>query len=64
MSTFSLTRTYSQTPEPKVKMNIHSSHARPKTKVSGQLVGIADYMSTSLEENDNHTMHMYNITNV
>ena len=36
-------------------MNIHSSHARPKTKTSDQLVGFADY----LEVNDNHTMHMY-----
>ena len=45
---------------PKQKeMNIHSSHARPKTKTSDQLVGIADYMGTSLEANDNHTMHMY-----
>ena len=40
-------------------MNIHSSHARLKTKTSDQLVGIADYMGTSLEVNDNHTMHMY-----
>ena len=40
-------------------MNIHSSHARPKTKTSDQLVGFADYMGTSLEVNDNHTMHMY-----
>ena len=42
-----------------MEMNIHSSHARPKTKTSDQLVGIADYMGTSLEANDNHTMHMY-----
>ena len=40
-------------------MNIHSSHARPKTKTSDQVVGIADYMGTSLEVNDNHTMQMY-----
>ena len=40
-------------------MNIHSSHARPKTQTSDRLVGIADYMGTSLEANDNHTMHMY-----
>ena len=33
--------TYSQTPEPKEK-NIHSFHARPKTKTSDQLVGTAD----------------------
>ena len=37
-------------------MNIHSSHARAKTKTSDQLVGIAEYMGTSLEANDNHTM--------
>ena len=43
----------------KKEMNIHSSHAGPKTKTSDQLVGIADYMGTSLEVNDNHTMHMY-----
>ena len=43
----------------KTKRNIHSSHARPKTKTSDQLVGIADYMGTSLEANDNHKMHMY-----
>ena len=40
-------------------MSIHSSHARPKTKTSDQLVGFADYMGTSLEVNANHTMHMY-----
>ena len=35
--------------DPKQKeMNIHSSHARPKTKTSDQVVGIADYMGTSL----------------
>ena len=34
-------------------------HARPKTKTSDLLVGFADYMGTSLEVNDNHTMHMY-----
>ena len=39
-------------------MNIHSSHARPKTKASDQLVGSADYMGTSLEVNDNYAMHM------
>ena len=43
----------------KKEMNIHSSHARPKTKTSDKLVGFADYMVTSLEVNDNHTMHMY-----
>ena len=42
----------------KKEMNIHSSHARPKTKTSDQLVGFADYMGTSLEVNDNHAMHM------
>ena len=42
----------------KNEKNIHSSHARLKTKTSGQLVGIADYMSASLEVNDSHTMHM------
>ena len=46
--------------DPKQKeMNIHSSHARPKTKTNDQVVGIADYMGTSLEVNDNHAMHMY-----
>ena len=45
--------------EPKNEKNTHSSHARPKTKASGQLVGIADYMGASLEVNDKHTMHMY-----
>ena len=38
------------------KKNTHSSHARPKTKASGQLVGIADYMSAGLEVNDNRPM--------
>ena len=38
---------------------IHSSHARPKTKTSDQLVGIADYMGAGLEVNGNHKMHMY-----
>ena len=33
-------------------------------KASNWLVGIADYMGTSLEANDNHTMHMHkNTTN-
>ena len=36
--------------------NTHSFHARPKTKASGQLVGIADYMGASLEMNHNHTI--------
>ena len=36
--------------------NIHSSHARPKPKASGQLVGIADYMGAKLEINDSHTI--------
>ena len=36
--------------------NTHSFHARLKTKASGQLVGIADYMSASLEKNDSHTI--------
>ena len=40
-------------------MNIHSSHARPKTKTSDQLVGFADYMGTSLEVNDNHTVKVH-----
>ena len=45
-------------------MNIHSSPTRSKTKTSDQLVGIADYMDTSLEANDNHAMHMHkNTTN-
>ena len=39
--------------------NTHSSHARPKTKASSQLVGVADCMGMSLEVNDKHTMHMY-----
>ena len=43
----------------KKEMNIHSSHVRPKTKTCAQLVGVADYMGTSLEVNDNHTMDMY-----
>ena len=43
----------------KIKKNSHSSHARPKTMTSDQLVGIADYMGASLEVNDNHTLHMY-----
>ena len=30
----------------------------PKTKASGQLVGIADYMSAGLEMNDSHTIKM------
>ena len=51
-------KTYSQTPEPKGK-EYSFSHARPKTKTSDQLVGIADYMGSGLEVNDNHTMHMY-----
>ena len=50
---FSLIRAYSQMLEPK---DTHSSHARPKTKTSDQLVGIADYMGASLEMNDSHTM--------
>ena len=33
----------------------------PRPRLVVQLVGTADYMGTSLEENDNHTMHMYNI---
>ena len=36
--------------------NTHSFHARPKTKASGQLVGIADYLGASLEMNDSHTI--------
>ena len=40
------------------EMNIHSSLARPKTKTSDQLVSIADYMGTSLEANDNHTISL------
>ena len=40
------------------EMNIHSSHARPKTKTSDQLVGIAYYMGANMEANDKHTMHM------
>ena len=48
----------------KKEMNIHSSHARPKTKTSDELVGFADYMGTSLKVNDNHTMQTYkNTTN-
>ena len=39
--------------------NIHSSHARPKTKTSDQLVGVADYMGASLKANGKHTMQMY-----
>ena len=49
----------------KTKGNEYSfSHARPKTKTSDQLVGIADYMGTSLEGNDNHTMHMHKNTTI
>ena len=33
-----------------------NTHARSKTKASGQLVGIADYMGASLEMNDSHTI--------
>ena len=40
--------------------NTHSFHARPKTKASGQLVGIADYMGASLEMNDSHTIKKNN----
>ena len=36
--------------------NMHSSHARPKTKATGQLLGIADYMGASPEINDSHTI--------
>ena len=36
--------------------NTHSFHARPKTKASGQLVGIADYMGASLGMNDSHAI--------
>ena len=57
VSAFSLTKTYSQTIDQNEK-NIHSSHARLKSKMSGQLMGIADYMSTSLKVNVNLTMHM------
>ena len=42
--------------------NNHSSHARPKNKASGQLVGIADYMSASLEMNDSHTIKNFKHT--
>ena len=38
--------------------NSHSSHSRSKTKASGKLVRIADYMDSSLEANDKHTIHM------
>ena len=31
----------------------------PRTKTSDQLVGIADYMGTSLEANVNHTMQIF-----
>ena len=31
----------------------------PRTKASGQLVGLADYMGVSLEVNDNHTMQSF-----
>ena len=43
----------------KSEKNIHSSHARLKTKTSDQLVDIANYVSASLKVNDKHTMHMY-----
>ena len=39
--------------------NIHSSHAKPKTKTSAQLVGIADYMDKNLEVNDNHKIQIF-----
>ena len=45
--------TYAKT---KIEKNTHSSQARPKTNASGKLVGIADYMCTSLEANDSHHM--------
>ena len=51
--------------DPQTKGNEYSSHARPKTKTSDKLVGVADYMGTSLEVNDNHTMQLHkNTTNV
>ena len=56
MSAFSLNRT-SYKHEQNEK-NTHSSHARSKTKASGQLVGIADYMDSGLEANEKFTMHM------
>ena len=45
-----------------IRNNIHFSHARPKTKASGQPVGIADHKGASLEENDNHTTNLYTCT--
>ena len=46
----------------KKEMNIHSSHARPKTKTSDQSVGIADYMGTSLEVNgQSYNAHVHKI---
>ena len=39
--------------------NFHSSYAKLMTKTSDQLVGITDYMGTSLEVNGYHTMDMY-----
>ena len=38
--------------------NAHSSYARSKTKASSQLVGIADYMESGLEVNEQYTMYM------
>ena len=45
-------------------MNILHARSKTKTKTSDQLVGIADYMGTSLEANDNHTFQMYNKAHV
>ena len=43
------------------KKKTHSSHARPKTKGSGKLVGIDDYEGASLEVNDKYRTHLYMI---
>ena len=43
----------------KNEMSTHSSHAKSKTKATGQLVSVADYVGESLEVSDKHKMHMY-----
>ena len=39
--------------------NTHSSHAKPKTKPSGQLVGIAEHIDANLEMNDSHIINNF-----
>ena len=47
-----------------MEKNIHSSNTRPKVKTSNQLVDIADYMDTNLDNHHKffrHTDRAYNI---